>query len=330
MATSIAKKAPSQPKKFLERTSLYGFELFMSLFGLVTTLVVLDYGVFTLCNYLTGGGAATWRMGDFAVWIVVAMIVWLPVTLVFYLRSRAESQQHPLHAQSALYKVLISIYYFALIVGAIGLVFMAVYMLVRLAIDPSEVLSDAMLRMVLPALVAAALHVGMMFAYPKFGRPSRTIFAGVLGAVSTILIIALLVVSAGQIRSTKQDDMTENDLSNIQTAVLTYGGDNAGKLPASLSDLSLTSATADRLDRYEYHVIDDKRYELCADFLTDTTNRSGQTEPVPAMREVPDVYPSYWSFRDHTKGRVCFKLRTQNAFDVDKTNGTTSVSPSSY
>ncbi len=303
-----ASKADSTPG-FLRRTGIFGFELFMALFGLVTTLMVVDYGIFALFNYLVGDKNSSSMMGEFTVWIVAALVVWLPVTIIFYLRSRSEAERVPVRSESGLYKVLTSLYYFSVIVGAIILAFIAIYALVRTAVNPDESITEVMTRVVGPALVAVLVHVGMMFAYSRHKSSNKYTFASIFGGVAALLVIALLALSIGLTRGAKQDEIAVSDLGNIRTAIEDYNYDN-GKIPASLSDLSFVSKkTADRLSNYEYSRIDDLRYELCADFVNDTRDDDG-FYAYPSSYLNKD-YNLYQSFNYHDDGRVCFKLRAE-------------------
>jgi type II secretory pathway pseudopilin PulG len=242
------------------------------------------------------------------------MIVWLPVTIAFYLRSRSEYERHPLHGESALHKVLISIYYVFILFGAIGLSFAAIYAVVHLAVSPDESVVDVLVRVVVPAVVATLLHVGMMFAYPKSGRPSRKSFVLSFGILAAIVATVLLVVSAGYVRGSRQDEITVNDLNALQASISSYSSENMA-LPEKIDavkDLSKTTQT--RADKYTYTTNGNEKYSLCADFMTDTTSLPSSGEVVP-MKVQPDGstsssgYSAYVNFGVHKKGYDCFKLQ---------------------
>jgi type II secretory pathway pseudopilin PulG len=299
---------------FFHRTSIYGFELFTALFGLATTLIVIDYGIFALFNYLRSMTNANFYVGELTVWVVAAMIVWLPVTIAFYLRSRSEYERNPLHGGATLHKVLVSIYYVLVLFGAIGLAFAAIYALIHLTVTPDESVPDALLRVVAPAVLGAILHVGMMFAYPKSGRPTRKNFVTVFGVIAVLIAALLLIVSAGYIRASKQDETTVIDLGALQASISSYASEHQA-LPEKIDavkDLSRDAQT--RIDRYTYSVAGKEQYTLCANFMTDTTSRPSNGEVVPMIAKDDgttsnDAYTSYVNFGIHQKGTVCFKLR---------------------
>lgn len=304
----MAKEHSKVEKKpgFFQRTSLYGFELFMALFGLVTSLVVIDYSIFALVNYMRGTGTEAMYISEFTVWIIAAMIVWLPVTVVFYLRSRSEVLRNPTHEQSALFKVLISIYYFCVIIGAAGLAFAAIYALVRMAVSPDESVVDILVRVVLPAVLAVLAHVGMMFVFPKSNKPGRRIFTTIFTVVAGTLALVLFIISASSIRGSKQDDTTVNDLNVIQSSLETYQGQHKS-LPSTLDSLTLPRAdTKERVMNYSYTKVDDTHYSLCATFVTDTHGRYN-SDFIAADASVE--YKLDASFYNHATGPQCFKLQ---------------------
>lgn len=302
--TKVARK--SARPGFLNRTGLFGFELFMALFGLIATLVVIDYGIFALFNYLYNAESMSSFLGDFMFWILAAMLVWLPVTAIFYLRSRAGIEQKPEHTQSTLYKVLVSIYYFFLIVVAIGLLFAAVFMLIRLAMSPYESISETLMRTVVPALVAVVVHFGMTFAFAKSHRPSRKVFITSFSLVVVLLAGVLVAVSAGSIRDMKKDEVAVSDLERIRDAVTNYKYKKSS-VPSSLAELEeLKDDVKQRLSNYSYQKVDDNRYQICADFVTDT-RRSNTYMTYPAVINEGDEYVPYAYFASHDKGQVCYK-----------------------
>ncbi len=291
---------------FFQRTSMYGFELFMAFFGLVTTLIVVDYCIFALVNYIRGAGNDTSYVGEFTIWIIAAMIVWLPVTAVFYLRSRSEGLRNPAHEQSVLFKVLASIYYFCVIIGATGLAFAAIYALVRMAVSPDESATEVLVRVVVPAGLAVLVHIGMMFACPKSNKPSRRVFTTIFVTVAGTLALVLFSISASSIRGAKQDDATLNDLNAIQSSIEIYQSQNS-TLPSTLNSLTFSKVDIkERLSKYSYTKVDDTRYDLCATFITDAHDRYN-SDYIAADTSVE--YKTYASFYSHVAGEQCFKLQ---------------------
>ena len=185
----MGKKLPG----FLRRTDIYGFELFMALFGLVVTTVIVDYGLFSIFNYLQPMSRSA-DMGDLTLWVVAAVAVWLPVTILFYLRSRGEGEANPLQTARPIHKVFVSIYFFVLIVGMVGLVFGALYSLIMFAVNGEQNIGRLLYQTVTPALLAGLFHVGMLFAYSKTKKLSASKFATAFGVVALVVAVMLLVV----------------------------------------------------------------------------------------------------------------------------------------
>lgn len=310
----VKARTPAEPKTgFLQRTNIYGFELFMALFGLVATLVAIDYSIFLLLNFLSDNRNPSFALNEFTIFVVAAVIVWLPITLIFYLRSRAELERNSSYAQSPLHKVLLSIYYFMVLFGAAILLFAAIFTLIRLAVTPDQSVGEQLLRFVLPALLGVAVHVGMMFAYPKSKRPSRKAFALVFGIGTAALSFLLFALTANAIRISKQDANTINDLNAIESALATYNAEHKN-LPQTMQELKFQpSDISSRLNRYEYKKIDAEKHELCATFVTDTLSRYNEILPTPSDSYMAkDGYMPYANFYQHPHGYSCFKITTMD------------------
>lgn len=306
------------------RTGMFGFELFMALFSIVSTVAIIDYGLFVLGNYIMGidqGGAI--YISEMTIWLVAAMIVWLPVTLFFYLRTSAVVIRNPEKIRSTFQKVLLSIYYFVVIVGGIGLMFAAVYSLIRGAIAPDQSMVEVLVRVVLPSVIAVAVHAGLMFAYGKnAGKKTRVIFASVFTTISVVMAVTLLIVSVGSLRAAETDSITEKDVAAITGRVSSYYRSNRS-VPGNLQDLEgLTSEVKGRLSNYTYAKVDASRYTLCVDYLTDTTRKGdSMVSPVSSISVSDyynnDDYKTYATTYYHEKGEVCYKLKVSSNKSLD-------------
>ncbi len=133
-------------------------------------------------------------------------------------------------------------------------------------------------------------------------RPKITVLV-----VSVIVIITLIfgIIISGspmQARNKKFDDQKINDLSSIQNSVTEYYRTNNNILPKNLLTLSQSTnysgyKTKDpelNID-YEYNVISQNQYRLCANFSTDNTNLKSNEMNYPVTE--------IWK---HGIGRVCF------------------------
>lgn len=307
-------------KKYLNYTGIYGFELLMATFGLTVAAVVIDYGMFAFFNHLRSSenSYAVSALGEFSIWIVVAMLVWLPLALVFYLRTRGQLVAEPTRRQAVIHKLLVSLFQFVNVITIIGAVFGLLYSLLRPLITGSggEEFLDSLIRVSLPALGVAAVHSWLLFAYSRSTRVTRRLFAMVFSIVGIIVMVCLLVTSVGMVRAQALDLKKEQDLSVISTAISDYDS-SKNALPKRLDDLTIDEDKLKLpLDEYSYTIQSSNRYELCTRFAA-TKNFSG--------KKADSTYNYYANFDSHDKGNYCFKLQT-SYFDFNSLNDTSSNS----
>lgn len=124
-------------------------------------------------------------------------------------------------------------------------------------------------------------------------------FWGSLILVVAILISGFLVTdSPNQVRKMKYDTETINDLNSIKYRVEDYVR-NYGELPENLEDVDLDlikySRTKKELTDYKYRILNDKEYELCADFQTNSD-------------DIDDLYVNQREWK-HEIGEKCFKIK---------------------
>jgi len=134
----------------------------------------------------------------------------------------------------------------------------------------------------------------------------------IVGSVVTVVVVAAVIVgiilldSPAQERLRRLDERRVSDLRELSYAVDVYWT-REGHLPASLAELSeeerIVRDLADPAtgQPYEYRVLDDKVYELCAVFARNTASDE---------RDIP--YRIFWF---HGTGRQCFQLE---AHDVNR------------
>jgi hypothetical protein len=126
----------------------------------------------------------------------------------------------------------------------------------------------------------------------------------------SLALIAISVIGAFFImespkdqRARKLDDQRVNDLWTVQSAVENYWWQTE-KLPESLDNLSddfVLPIDPENGTVYEYRLIDEDSYELCAEFLFATdSNYSYRGAPYPTPRAERDFY-------NHKSGRDCFE-----------------------
>ena len=123
-------------------------------------------------------------------------------------------------------------------------------------------------------------------------------------AVAAVVIVGVILLdSPAQERLRRLDERRVSDLREISYAVDAYWT-REGMLPPSLEELSSEERIVRELADpetgadYEYRVLGDSSYELCAIFASEMDVRS---------RDVP--YGHVWS---HGAGRQCFQLTAQD------------------
>lgn len=287
------------------KTSFYGFELFMAVFGLTTAAAIADYGIFAIFNYLRGiDGSASEFVGEFSLWIVAGMLVWLPLSLLFYIRSRGEQARRKTVSSSTVHKVILSLYFFINIVIAAGAAFATLYSLLRLAIGDTggDSVIDVLVRVTVPAIVMAKLHIWLLVAFTTNKYINRKTFAGIFAAFGVAVMVLLTIVSISSVRGYIADEKRQDDLRVISQKIDEHAEEDG--LPASLNDLSLDDELQLPADTYTYKKDDQMRYQLCAEF---THKTNGYDESYAGE----DEYVRYGNFYNHDEGNECFKLRTQ-------------------
>jgi hypothetical protein len=140
--------------------------------------------------------------------------------------------------------------------------------------------------------------------------PRAKAFAGIV-AVLVIVFIGYGIVltgTPGQQRQLQFDQRRISDLQQISYAVNAYW-QSSEKLPAGFDDLKnqlysyIQSVTDPKTQvAYEYRVLGDKTYELCATFETDSSKTAARLKA-----QVPFSEQSW----DHAAGRVCFERGAQ-------------------
>lgn len=286
---------------WLSRTKIYGFELFMAAFGLTVAAAVTDYGLFAFFNYLIDDQGAGSYIGDASLVIVAAMVIWLPLAILFYLRARGEQARDKARSRSGLHKVLISVLLFVNILIAAGAAFAVVYSLFQMAIGADMPAGELLVRVTIPAVLMTLLHVWVCFAFSDVKFAGRRAFAWSFLAAGTVVMVALSFASFGTVRAAAMDERASSDLETISGKVRAEYRDTR-TLPDSLGDIEFDGELRDDVDEYYYKPMTLGRYELCADFATDTTQEYGDYDD-------REEYSSYDSFYSHSKGRDCFKLR---------------------
>ena len=302
-------------RNWFSNTSIYGFELFMAAFGVLTAAFVVDYGIASLFRYLymTTTDKYYSAVDSFPLWVVAAMLVWVTLALTFYLRARSELDRNEARRQTNVHKVITSIFSFVTIVALAVATFTALYSLMKIVVGISDDAARETVVVAIPALLIAGLHLWLLQAFRRPERSRKKTFVLLFAGLTASIMIVLLIVTVGDMRAEFSDQKKENDLSTLQTAVKDYYRDNS-RLPGSINDLDIDEDEDLKLDsdNYTYVRKTSSRYELCADFSRDTKKqRPGYYEP-----DGKDDYQYQGYFSYHEKGQHCFKLRASYRTDT--------------
>ena len=279
----------------------------MASVALTVSAWAIDYAVTAILRHLAGIDPS--GIGEFSIWLVAVTIVWLPLSIGFYLRSRGEMTNEPWRRSTPLHKVVISLFYFVNTLFAVVASFVMVYTLIQFALgasDDSSSLGELLVGTTLPAALAALLHVGLMFGFSENRTLGRKRFAMIFGGIGAAVTLLLFILAFGVVRDQNIDQKTERDVKSINSAIRDYYMDNRS-LPSELSDLDTRDVTQD-LSRYEYRKINSSRYQICAEFLTDT---NGDREWLPDQDS--DYAANYIAASSHDAGRHCFKAKAPYA-----------------
>ncbi|MFZ1812526.1 MAG: hypothetical protein WAU02_03350 [Candidatus Saccharimonadales bacterium] len=305
-ATPSAKKS-SVFSKLCNGMSWYGLELALSTLGLMVTAMVLTYGIYATVNYIKGidNPFAVRYLGEFSLWVAASMIIWLPLAVVYYLRTRAEIDRHPATKERLVHKLFVGFFLFNIIIVIAAALFSVVYALIRIAVGIDDTVSDTLVRIVLPGILAAAVNIGLFWAYGKHQGLSRKAFALIVTGAGVLVTIVLLALSVTNVQAASRDEKASKDLSDIQSQITSYYSAKRS-LPASLDNIEgLTAETKARLSRYDYKKETSTQYQLCATFATDTQKQQGYEAAASYSK---DSYMSYADFSLHGTGEKCFKL----------------------
>ncbi|MFC2095816.1 hypothetical protein ACFLSW_05210 [Candidatus Bipolaricaulota bacterium] len=128
-------------------------------------------------------------------------------------------------------------------------------------------------------------------------------FGVIVIVVAAVIVGALLLDSPAQERLRRLDERRVSDLAELGRAVSVYWTQE-GSLPSSLNELTrdrefyVDLSDPETGNPYEYRVVDDTTYELCAVFARETGNGD---------RNVP--YGYLWF---HGSGRQCLQLEAHD------------------
>lgn len=135
-------------------------------------------------------------------------------------------------------------------------------------------------------------------------KPLHKLFLGFLLVVS-VAAIAIQMPAINNVRNEAFDQRAAADLRVIEYAIEDHQRDK-GQLPLKLTDVDIDEKLEQSVTNYTYQRKSSSKYQLCADFKTDTEGTEG------VDRSLYPTSSSYVDYSKHPKGNHCFDL-TANA-----------------
>jgi hypothetical protein len=151
---------------------------------------------------------------------------------------------------------------------------------------------DLTIKFMLKALTAIGISA-VIFSYylldirrddiPKPDKLTQIFFVGSLILVIAAFVTSLFIVdSPAETRNKRYDNQVVNNFSQISYEIDNYY-ENNGSLPASLEDLSGSQpyfrqeiiTDSESKEVYQYEVVDEKNYKLCANFKSSNLEDDG-------------------------------------------------------
>jgi hypothetical protein len=298
-ATSAGVSTPRNvnvnPLGFLKKATFYPVEYIVMLSLGFSSLISLSLlGASLIGSWLGESLPFFADMG--VIYIAASLVVTLSLHLALYWRVRHYDQpvtqlsQRVVNGFLGFYLLLAISVEISLITGLLYLVFDALFG-VR---DRDTGYWVAILTLL--QAIAWFKYFILHFLRVRAGVARARYYILTTGLLGLAIVLAALLLPGGAAKSAAHDRQAEQDLTTISSSISDYY-QAENKLPASLSDLSLSGSVAKRLGNYEYRAKSGGLYEICATFKNDAGAAYG--------------YQDFgFGFGSHSKGRQCF---TRNA-----------------
>ena len=246
-----------------------------------------------------------------AVYIAMALVA-MPLFALFYTRTRKAERAHAdlmlSRARRRLIYITLSILALVMIGYAIGFLYTSVLAVVQvetMAGSEGWVQSTLKQWFALAFLGLVSYFVSRLTLGVSDG--GKALKANKQFATAIAVVTALVVVSAASLplweeRNNSIDRAIESDFRDISQLVDDYYSENR-RLPDTLDDLALIDEIDDRAGRYGYAMEKQTStmYELCANFKTDTTGDSDDSN-------------SFFQTRTHMAGYDCIEYEVFSYF----------------
>lgn len=232
---------------------------------------------------------------------IAMLIVFFPTYLVL---TRMVNQVRRTEGQGAYLTLTKWLIYLSLLLG--GAILLGDFVAVILTYLNGEITTRFLLKAFSLLVVIGAAFTYYIFDARGYWKDhetkSKQYGMGVVAVVAVVLFLGFYNNDTpAEVREMRLDNQQISDLQEMQYRIEEYYRVEA-ELPENATDLFTTGAPAAPEDRaaYEYRVIDETSYELCATFARSSSNNE-RTRPV-AMPYGENNYN--W---EHKAGEQCFK-----------------------
>lgn len=230
---------------------------------------------------------------------IASTVILLPVFLVVIAVLHRQYKKEALSFASGIHKWLT---YLMLLVSALVIIGSLVTLIMNFL--NGEYTINIVLKIVV-VLVMALLIFGYYFYdlrrknYSKKSAISIVAFILILVIGIGSLVGAFFLIDSPKVSKLKKFDMTRtSDLSNMNSTIMTSYMDNT-KLPDPSDPILANYKDPETQNPYEYRILGDKQYELCANFsVVVSSNEQG---------------PGADAWFNHLAGRQCFKKTISDA-----------------
>lgn len=284
------------------------FDAFLNLLSLVTlgwTAISFGGVIFQIINKYLGNPAFHYDEGYYSGVIkfhIASLLIVTPVYLVLTGILHRQYREKKLNEKSGIHRWLT---YFMLFVAFCNIVGSLVALVFKF-LDGIFFSS-----FILKALTILVIALGI-FGYTWFDLRRKNYSAR--SQISTLSAVLVSVFALGAIvwsffimgsplraRMLNYDRQRVQDLSSLSYAINNYVTANK-KLPADFSEPQFVPyKDPETQEPYEYRVLNEKEYELCAVFSLDAESANNPKYPM-------EYYARYESWYYHKKGRQCYKL----------------------
>ena len=233
---------------------------------------------------------------------LASLIIVMPIFLIVTGILHRQYKEHKLNFQSGIHRWLTYLMLFIAFCNIIGGLIAIVNSFLK-----GEFFSSFILKAVTVLVIALGVFGYNFYDLRRQGFETKSQISVISLALVIILSIAAIIGafvimgSPAKARLTEYDNQRVNDLSNLRGQIQYYYDTNK-RLPVDLSDPQLGQfKDPETKQPYEYQVLGDKQFQLCANF---SLNASSPTDQ--------GMYKPTESWYYHKAERQCYKLEVQD------------------